>query len=606
MGNSGDISGFGYLGIGVSDMERWRRFATDGVLGFEEMETGSDGTTYYRIDEYHHRFAIKPSGENDAIYLGFEVPSAEDLEALVRRLEREGVAVTRGSDEEKANRKVVDLIKFLDPSGIPLEVFHGALLLWEKPFRPSRAIQGFKTKTDDGDPMGLGHMVLFCKNMDETTRFWRDVLGFKLSDYIDLSYAMPGLGTAVFFHCNPRHHSVAFVEMDVPRHLQHFMVELQSFDDVGSTYDQCLSDGVPLSMSLGKHTNDHMVSFYMVSPSGFDIEYGYGGRLIDDDKWVVQQHIAPSVWGHKPRQAADGPSEPPAEEQLPGAGASTNKSANKKVTIVTGGTYGIGKAITKVLAQRGHQVVAFGLEARQIGSAAEYGIETTRLELEALGLSADLLEADVSNAGDVQRVVDFALAKYGRVDGLVNNAAIHPSGVLLDTDEDVWDKVIDVNLKGVYLTSKAVLAHMVAQGGGSIVNIGSASQWGRSNLLAYCASKGGVYAFSMATAYDYIHDHVRVNMVIPGGAPVTGMTEGLPYLEQAGKQTVSGRNTEPEEIAYAVAYLLSDDAVQVSGSIIDVGCFDHQGGPVRPQEAARAAATNGRSTGSQAAPASAG
>ena len=590
------ISGLGYLGIGVSDLERWRRFATDGVLGFEEMETAPDGTVYYRIDEYHHRFALRPSGENDAIYVGWEVPGAEALEELVGRLERAGVAVTRGTAEERANRRVVDLVKFQDPSGIPLELFHGALQQWEKPFRPSRPIKGFKTRTEDGDPLGLGHMVLFCKSMDETTRFWQDVLGFKISDYIDLSYAMPGLGTATFFHCNPRHHSVAFVEMQVPRHLQHFMVELQSLDDVGSTYYQCIEDKVPLSMSLGKHTNDHMVSFYMASPSGFDIEYGCAGRLIDDDTWVVQQHIAASTWGHKPMQSPGAPPAPgPAEEPV-----AVGAPSNKKVTIVTGGTYGIGKAITKVLAQRGHQVVAFGLEARQIGSAAERGIETTRRELEALGLSADLLEADV------QRVVDFALGKYGRIDGLVNNAAIHPSGALLDTDEDIWDKVIDVNLKGVYLMSKSVLSHMVAQGGGSIVNIGSGSQWGRTNLLAYCASKGGVYAFSMATAYDYVHDHIRVNMVIPGGAPVTGMTEGLPYLEQAGRQTVSGRNTEPEEIAYAVAYLLSDDAVQVSGSIIDVGCFDHQGGPIRPREAAQQAVTNGQHAASQGAPVSAG
>ena len=165
---------------------------------------------------------------------------------------------------------------------------------------------------------------------------------------------------------------------------------------------------------------------------------------------------------------------------------------DKKVTIVTGGTYGIGRAITTVLAQRGHQVVAFGLEAKQIGSAAAQGIAGTQRELDALGVSADLLEADVSQRDDVARVVALAMEKYGRVDGLVNNAAVHPSGALLDTEEDIWDKVIGVNLKGVYLMTKAVLPHMIAAGGGAIVNIGSASQWGRSDLLAYCASKGGV------------------------------------------------------------------------------------------------------------------
>ena len=140
-----------------------------------------------------------------------------------------------------------------------------------------------------------------------TEAFWRDILGMKTSDYIDLDFALPGLGTATFFHCNPRHHTVAFVEMNVPRFLQHFMLELNEFDDVGHTYYKCQDEGVPMSMNLGKHTNDHMLSFYLVSPSGFDIEYGYGGRLIDDSKWTVQKHIAPSVWGHRPVQSAGAP-----------------------------------------------------------------------------------------------------------------------------------------------------------------------------------------------------------------------------------------------------------------------------------------------------------
>ena len=261
---------------------------------------------------------------------------------------------------------------------------------------------------------------------------------------------------------------------------------------------------------------------------------------------------------------------------------------NGKVTIVTGGNYGIGRALTKVLAEKGHLVVAFGLDAKQIGSEAAEGTEGTRQLLDSLGLSADLLVADVSNKEDVQRVVDFTLEKYGRVDSLVNNAAIHPSGRLLDTPEEVWDRVINVNLKGVYLMTSAVLPHMIEQGGGSIVNTGSGSQWGRGNLQAYCASKGGVYAFSMALAYDYIHDHIRVNMVIPGGAPITGMTEFLPNIRESGRNTVTGRNTDPEDVAYAAAYLLSDEAAQISGTIIDVGCFEHQGGPVRPRETASA------------------
>ena len=111
---------------------------------------------------------------------------------------------------------------------------------------------------------------------------------------------MPVLGDAVFFHCNPRHHSIAIVEVDAPKHLQHIMLEVKSLDDVGLAYYRCKEFGTPLSLDIGRHTNDHMFSFYMSSPSGFDIEYGWGGRLIDDSTWVVQRHVSPAIWGHQP------------------------------------------------------------------------------------------------------------------------------------------------------------------------------------------------------------------------------------------------------------------------------------------------------------------
>ena len=147
----------------------------------------------------------------------------------------------------------------------------------------------------------------------------------------------------------------------------------------------------------------------------------------------------------------------------------------RKVAIVTGGTYGIGRAVTVCLAGQGYAVVAFGLDAPQIGSLAENGTKGTRAELEQQGLTADLLQADVSRAAEVQQVVDFTLGKYGRVDALINNAAIHPSGTLLETSEEVWDKVIDVNLKGMFLCTKAALPQMIRQGGGVIINVGSGS-----------------------------------------------------------------------------------------------------------------------------------
>jgi NAD(P)-dependent dehydrogenase (short-subunit alcohol dehydrogenase family) len=259
------------------------------------------------------------------------------------------------------------------------------------------------------------------------------------------------------------------------------------------------------------------------------------------------------------------------------------------VVIVTGGTFGIGRAITTVLARTGHKVTAFGLETRQVSSTAEQAIPSLRQELQDLGLDADLFEADVSVAADVQRIVEHTLAKHGRIDALVNNAAIGPLGTVLDTPEEVWDRVIDVNLKGMYLCCRAVLPHMIRQGRGAIVNIGSGAGWGKPNMAAYSASKGGIFALSTAIAYDHLHDGIRVNTVVPGGGGiVTGMSVGrvggdAEKVKAVPPGTAAGRAATPDDIARAVRFLLSEDADVISGTVIDVGCFAHQGGPIPPR-----------------------
>jgi NAD(P)-dependent dehydrogenase (short-subunit alcohol dehydrogenase family) len=254
---------------------------------------------------------------------------------------------------------------------------------------------------------------------------------------------------------------------------------------------------------------------------------------------------------------------------------------SEKVIIVTGGTYGIGRGITLKLAELGYQVVAFGLDSRQMGSVAENGTSGTQAELEKRGLSADLLEADVSSAADTQRIAALTMEKHGRIDGLVNNAAIHPSGTVLETTEEVWDRVLDVNLKGMFLMTKAVLPHMIAQGGGAIVNIASKASYGQPNLLAYSASKGGVLGLTFALGYDHLHEHIRVNAVVPSGI-VTGMNENSPRMERAAGESVAHRNGRPTDIANAVAFLLSDEAELITGAVLNVNSFVNQGGPVRP------------------------
>lgn len=262
---------------------------------------------------------------------------------------------------------------------------------------------------------------------------------------------------------------------------------------------------------------------------------------------------------------------------------------SKGAVIVTGGTFGLGQSIAVELARRGYPVVAFGLAQPQVSSTAQ-GLDALRDALAAAGLQADVLEADVSEAGDVQRVVQHTLDKHGRIHGLVNNAAIGPLGTVLTTDEKVFERILDVNVKGTYLMSRAALPHMIAAGGGAIVNIGSGAGYGKPGMAAYSASKGAIVALSMAMAYDHFHDHVRVNVAIPGGGGiVSGMSVGRfggdedVFRARPAAGTAAGRPATGQDLAHAVAFLLSDEAAAISGTVVDVGCFAHQGGPVPPK-----------------------
>lgn len=271
--------------------------------------------------------------------------------------------------------------------------------------------------------------------------------------------------------------------------------------------------------------------------------------------------------------------------------ASTPRHDAAPVTVVTGGTFGLGLGITLELARRGHRVIAFGLEAPQVSSTAQ-GFETARGAVGEAGLQdrVDILAGDVTDTQDVQRIVDHALARHGRITGLVNNAAIGPLGTVLDTDPQTFARILQVNVQGIHHTCRAVIPHMARQGGGSIVNIGSGAGYGKANMAAYAASKGAVLALSTAMAYDHFHDHIRVNVAIPGGGGiVTGMSVGrfggdeTLFKSRKSPGTAAGRPVSGADLAHAVAFLLSDEAATISGTVIDVGCFAHQGGPLPPQ-----------------------
>jgi len=289
------ITQLGYLGLSVSDINAWEHFATH-TLGLQVSERGDDGSLFLRTDEYHHRFLVHPTGKDDLAYIGWEVKDEDALRAMAEQLTASGIEVKKGTQAEAEARRVVDLLTFKDPSGIASEIFYGPLMTFNLPFQSPRPISGF-----EGGTLGLGHMVVVMDDFDRSLHFYRDVLGMRLSDFVQVERPPGHKMRLAFFHCNPRHHTLAFYAApQPPKRLNHFMLQAKTLDDVGATYYLCQDQGVPIARSLGRHTNDHMVSFYLRTPSGFEVEYGWGGRVVDDSTWQVQLHTAGSMWGHRP------------------------------------------------------------------------------------------------------------------------------------------------------------------------------------------------------------------------------------------------------------------------------------------------------------------
>ena len=279
-----DIGALGYVGVHASSLEDWTSFGTR-FLGMQVVDK-ADKRIALRMDDRKQRILVNEDGGEGVAFFGWEAADAAALERCAARLEHAGVAVSRGSRALADARRVKDLIVLADPLGNRLEIFHGAESASD-PFKPGRSISGFRT-----GPLGMGHAVLHVKNINDVLPFYQDVLGFRLSDYMVRPF------NAYFFHANPRHHSIAFIETG-RNATHHLMVELFSLDDVGQCYDLALGEEGRIGVTLGRHINDEVTSFYSNSPSGFMVEYGWGGRVIDVDNWEPEEVTwGPSMWGH--------------------------------------------------------------------------------------------------------------------------------------------------------------------------------------------------------------------------------------------------------------------------------------------------------------------
>ena len=297
------IKGLGYIGCEVTDFNAWDKLL-DTVYGLERRGDSGKSVRQYRMDDNHHRLALHKSQNNKLKYIGWEVEFQGDLDNLAAELSDKGMEVKAGSASLREQRSVLDLFVINGPDDIRLEIFFGPVQDF-RPFTPRRGMEGYNT----GD-LGMGHIVLATADRLASVRWYEDNLGFRLSDHIFWDDIQ-----ATFLHCNPRHHSLAFMNPVggmKPGDLGHFMFESLSLNDVGRAYDIVNENKVPLALTLGRHTNDNMMSFYIYSPSGWWVEYGYGARLIDDADWEPKLYNSPKIWGH---EMMPPPGEPSAGEQ---------------------------------------------------------------------------------------------------------------------------------------------------------------------------------------------------------------------------------------------------------------------------------------------------
>ena len=282
------VRSLGYLRFTSTNLDEWREFG-ENLLGLNVAEHTADRLRF-RMDEYEYRFEVVPSDTDKVATVGWEVATEEDLEDLTARLELAGYKVERPDRDVIRARDVSQLVTFRDPDdGFDLELYIGLKTANER-------FYSVKGATFVAGRLGLGHVFQVVTDAAKYNELYRDILGFRLSDYIDVSPELE----ATFLHCNPRHHSFAFVQNPArPAGIGHFMVEVDDLDCVGRTWQQMLDDKEPVIQTLGRHTNDKMISAYVKTPANVGVEYGYGGILIDDATWTPTRYDWAHYWGHE-------------------------------------------------------------------------------------------------------------------------------------------------------------------------------------------------------------------------------------------------------------------------------------------------------------------
>lgn len=294
-----DIFGRVHLGYIVVETERfgdWRRFGAE-AIGMHVDDTLPD-TLRFRLDDNACRFLLQRGPAEDTTALGWQIDDHATFDTIESRIRLHGVPLSEGSAEEAALRGVERFVRFPGPNGLVQEIYVVAQAAPE-PLRLG-ARGGFVTGAD-----GMGHVAIATKKPHQMRGYYDTVFDARLSDYIDET--INGLKFKIrFLRVNERHHSVAIASVNrlplnpIRTRIQHCNVQVAELDDMTAAYQRVKELGFGMALSVGQHTNDKELSFYAVTPSGFEFELGWNPIVVDESTWEPTTHQGISIWGHTP------------------------------------------------------------------------------------------------------------------------------------------------------------------------------------------------------------------------------------------------------------------------------------------------------------------
>lgn len=292
-----DLFGKARMGYALIESQKrndWQRFTRD-ALGLDVQQDGDN--LVCRLDEHARRLVITPGALDDVSALGYQLDDQTSLDIVLQRLHQRGVAVEEGTATGAALRGVEDYWRCIGPKGLPIEFFVTPLLS-DAPLH--MLASGYLTGS-----AGMGHVAITSRKPEAMLAFWQEILDARHSD--DIEQKMSGLMLDIrFLRLNPRHHSVAVActrgrRMDPIRtRIQHMNIQCATLEDMTAAFQRCRRLGYRIMMGVGQHTNDRELSFYVQSPSGFEIEYGWDPIAVDEQHWQPTLHQGISTWGHKP------------------------------------------------------------------------------------------------------------------------------------------------------------------------------------------------------------------------------------------------------------------------------------------------------------------